>query len=1232
MAYRFNSQRTRGFGTPSYGVSLWRSLAIIAPLFLSTAARAQQLSTSNTSPNVIQAQVHRRTVKVPVIEGTDIRFRRLSPAAGLSQTRVEQIVQGNQGFMWFGTQFGLNRYDGHNFRVFTPNPTSANSISGGYIYSLFKDRSNMFWIGCNQSLDRYDPTTDSFTHYRLSSNDSDGVAITALSIVQDRSGTLWLGTGSGLYGLDPTTARITNYYTHDPRDSSTLNANEIEAIIVDRSGRLLVADGNDLEQVDQKTGKVIWRLPLPGLRNIFNSIPAGLDGMPGVSHPSIPLWIDYTKNWQDGGFALLDLEAGELTYYSFYDQKSGNTLHLSVSAMLKDTSGSFWLGGNGGLLRLEPKAERAIRYRHHTDDPESLDDDRVIALEQDREGNIWVGLHAREPNVFTTRKPSFTPILRESLARNPLGEYMVSAIYEDRSGTLWVGASGNLIRTDRETGKCTSYPLNDDVISISGDSAGAIWVGTGYTGFYRFDPQTSRFKRFPLNPSSPPAYHNQILRIFIDGTGEMWLATRRGLLRFNGATGRFTVYQRHVNQIDEYFDIAEDQNGRLWLGGNAGLQRYDPATREFARYEHQLGNPRSLSDNTVSSVLVDHSGNVWAATYNGLAKLDQKTGTFTNYYANDGLPSSRVSCVLEDGHGALWMSTARGVSRFDPVARAFKNYSIADGLPGMDLTGWVTCFRSPSGEMFFGGFSGATAFFPDKVIDRSYVPPVIFTDFLLSGNTVAVGGGSPLQKSINYTDRLTLSHKQNNFSLQFAALGYSSPSLYRYRYRLESLDSQWNEIAADRYVNYSNLVPGKYTFRVQASTGQGTWNAPGAVLYIEILPPWWKTWWFRMISLVAGLALIWQLYQLRIRQLRRQEAKLRNVIETIPTFAWTALPSGSVDFINHHWVKFTGLSSERTIGSGWQEAVHPEDLRPQAEKWQACMKSGEPFECEVRYRGAVDGQYRWFLSRAVPLRDVRGKIVKWYGTSTDIEDRKRAEQLQADLAHVNRVSTLGEMAASLAHEIKQPIAAAITSANSCIEWLTHEPPNLDRARAAASRIDKYGNRAAEIIDRMRSFYRKSPPQRELVDVNEIICEILTLLKGQATGCSVTMQTELAIGFPKAMADRVQLQQVFMNLLLNAIEAMKDSGGELTVKSVLQNGQFQFSVSDSGVGLPTEVMDQIFSAFFTTKAQGSGMGLAISRSIVESHGGRLWATANDGRGATFHFTLPIKFTESLPLVT
>ncbi len=317
--------------------------------------------------------------------------------------------------------------------------------------------------------------------------------------------------------------------------------------------------------------------------------------------------------------------------------------------------------------------------------------------------------------------------------------------------------------------------------------------------------------------------------------------------------------------------------------------------------------------------------------------------------------------------------------------------------------------------------------------------------------------------------------------------------------------------------------------------------------------------------------------------------------------------------------------------------VHPEDRAFMKQGITNMLADHRAFDFTKRIVRS-DGEIRHVRCVGVPATQ-GGTFHGFLGTGIDVtehelleQERERLRQLETELAHTNRVSMLGEMAASLAHEIKQPIAAAMTSANSCIEWLAHEPPNLDRARAAASKIDKYGNRAAEIIDHIRSLYRKSPPQIELIDVNEIVHEILILLQGEAIRYSIAVRPELAGEVPKIKADRVQLQQVFMNLMLNGIEAMRDEGGELSVKSQWQDRQLLFSVCDTGPGLPVGNVDQIFSAFFTTKPQGSGMGLAISRSIVESHGGRLWATANDGRGATFHFTLPTEVRDPSSLAT
>jgi len=374
--------------------------------------------------------------------------------------------------------------------------------------------------------------------------------------------------------------------------------------------------------------------------------------------------------------------------------------------------------------------------------------------------------------------------------------------------------------------------------------------------------------------------------------------------------------------------------------------------------------------------------------------------------------------------------------------------------------------------------------------------------------------------------------------------------------------------------------------------------------------------------------------------LRRSESHLAEAQRLTHTgsWAWRSVDRAMVH-LSEEWYRNYGFDPADGAPP-WEEfveRVHPEDRLTWKDIARRATVEKTDYDQEFRIL-LPNGMVKWIHTVGHPVLSNSGDLEGFVGSSTDITERKSAEQereklrqLEAELAHINRVSTLGEMAASLAHEIKQPIAAAITSANSCIEWLAHDPPNLDRARAAAARIDKYGNRAAEIIDHMRSFYRKSPPQRELVEVNGIIHEILTLLKGEASRLSVAMRTDFSAELPRLMVDRVQLQQVFMNLMLNAIEAMMVSGGELTVKSELRDGELQFSVSDTGVGLPTEKMDQIFSAFFTTKPQGSGMGLAISRSIVESHGGHLWASANRGGGATFHFTLPIQVTESSPLL-
>jgi signal transduction histidine kinase/streptogramin lyase len=412
------------------------------------------------------------------------------------------------------------------------------------------------------------------------------------------------------------------------------------------------------------------------------------------------------------------------------------------------------------------------------------------------------------------------------------------------------------------------------VTSIIQDVPGHLWAGTWGHGLIRFDQRT-RFKIFRHVDGDPSSLSSDLIyRVFVDHTGTLWIATSDGLNRLDSQTGKFTAFKADWNSSlsQFYMSIAEDPvRNILWIGSLfSGLHRFEPATGHFQIYRQNSANPHALGDDVVPAVLVSGSGVLWAGTQNGLNKFDPTSGTFTSYDQKVGLAGNVVSCIQEDEHGALWVSTNGGLSRFDPKTVRFTNYSAPDGLPGNDLTGWGPCFKSPTGEMFFGGVSGGVAFYPDSLVTTTYVPPVAITEFRLSGIPVEVGGSSPLSKTIAHTTRLRLSHEQNTFSLGFSALSYRNPATNRYRYKLEPLENTWHEVGSDeRLATYTTLPAKAYTFHLQASASRGVWSEPGVKLEIVIVPPLWKTTWFEALCGGLILAFLWGLYRLRLYQLAR---------------------------------------------------------------------------------------------------------------------------------------------------------------------------------------------------------------------------------------------------------------------------------------------------------------------------------------------------------------------------
>lgn len=742
------SQAQETLGSPTWRGLFFATLLVLAGAcshaYAVEARPAIAADTSISSSAVPLVRVRPEILPLPVVRGDDIRFRRLSLSQGLSQTRVGQIVQDDRGFLWFGTQHGANRFDGYGFRVFKQEPDRPNSLSGSYIYALFKDRSGMFWVGSDQGVDAFDPRLEGFRHFSLGAADP-----AVIHISQDSDGLIWLATGQGLFRLDPGTGEHWRF-KHDPADARSLPSDDIKATGKDRTGTFWVASSEGLDAFDRTTGHSTLRIPLrENVREFsFHEDRFGT------------FWIIYGSG---NGVALFDRRTNEVVRYRFDSRDITDTSLTGVYAILESHDGTIWLGTMGaGLLKYDRARNRFVSYGNDPTDPESLAGNRVIALSEDSEHNIWVGLHASPPNSFPSVAPPFE-LLKPAVAHaNSLGESLVNAIFEDSRGDLWLGAGGALRRLDRKSGEQEIIePLGRgvpiEVLTIAEHPAGVLWVGSLGNGLQRIDLNSRQFTSFRHDPNDSSSISSDIVtRLLVDRAGRMWTATWDGLDRFDPETRTFTTFKKDpAAPAEAYFSIAEDQAGVLWLGSTAGLHSFAPETGRFTSYTRDPTKASSLSNNTVNTVEVDRSGLIWVGTQNGLNVFNPARSSFDALYDRDGLPGSAVSCILDDEHGNLWMSTNNGVSRMHLADRTFENFSTADGLPGNDLTGWNACYRSRSGELFFAGFAGATAIRPERLLQNAFVPPVALTELRLAGEPVRPPR-PPLANSITYTDTITL--------------------------------------------------------------------------------------------------------------------------------------------------------------------------------------------------------------------------------------------------------------------------------------------------------------------------------------------------------------------------------------------------------------------------------------------------------------------------------------------
>jgi signal transduction histidine kinase/ligand-binding sensor domain-containing protein len=809
------------------------------------------------------------------------RFDHLSLEDGLSQSSVNTILQDQQGFMWFGTQDGLDRYDGYTFKIFRPDLNDPNSLSDRWITKLYQDRDGIIWIGTRLGgLNKLDPNTNIFTHFEHDPKDLKSISSNQVtSVIQDSSGALWIGTNAGLDQFDPASGIFTHYQHYRPNseDSNNQTSPEVKTLHQDTTGVIWLGTNNGLESFDpaNQLFRTYPREPNKNLESdIVLTIVAATDG---------GMWVG-TNN----GLAYFDPIKKQYKQYLSAFEISGEITYSGINAVYDDQAGTVWVGMENGLISLDGQTGKTTSYHHNAAIPDSLSSDIILSIFKDRGGELWIGTYGAGINKHDRGWDKFAYYRNDPRSPTSLSNNMVLTIFVEPSGVAWIGTDGGgLNRFDPGTEIFTHYLHNsanpdslnsNSVWSVYRDHLGTLWVGTE-AGLDQFDEKTGQFiHRFhnSLDPASIAGY--MVVAIGEDREGSLWIGTQAGLDRFDRKLNKFIHYRSNddINGVmqDQVVTFFEDRNLNFWVGTfNKGLFRVNRETNKYTFYQNDPDNPDSLSSNSVMDIAEDGDGNLWVATAGGgLNRYLPASDSFKAYTEKDGLPNSVVYSVVQDDAGKLWLSTNFGISRFDPRNETCRNFTVDDGLQSNEFNmGAYAVGRD--GAIFMGGINGLNTFFPSHIQDNTFIPPVVMTSITQDRQPIQI------QSAPEVTRTITLNWPKNSFEFEMAALSFAEPGKNQYAYMLENFDETWNIIGTDRTGSYTNLRGGTYTLKVKAANNDGIWSQAATAMNITIVPPFWQTWWFRggMVGLLALLVLGG--FQIRTKSIQHRNQQLEKMVQ-----------------------------------------------------------------------------------------------------------------------------------------------------------------------------------------------------------------------------------------------------------------------------------------------------------------------------------------------------------------
>ncbi|MDP1795747.1 MAG: two-component regulator propeller domain-containing protein, partial [Daejeonella sp.] len=834
-------------------------------------------------------------------QSSTLSFERLTEEDGLSNNNVPSILQDREGFMWFGTFYGLNKYDGYNFTVFKHDPNNpAHSVRGTGSRTIHEDKEGNLWVATSEGggLNKIDKRTGSIITFL------DHLGPNFGSLFEDRQGFLWIGS----IGISGKLVRF------NPKTEEYIQFTNITGSVVaeDASGRFWMLEQRRLRtfEFNRRSGKYTLNPDNLFADTTLNFTSAHMDkdGMLWIGTSNKGLFTLNTNaspmqlrpyNPSPTGSSPSDLviragpsEPGRAGGRAGGPVQRGNpggqvNQNITLNGIYEDADGYLWLATTEGLQRINKKTNEVITYRSDPAIPGTLNSNNIYSVYKDREGVLWVGTVNGINKAIAQPKPFKVHQVNVSTLAQSLPENYIRTIVEDRAGIVWLGSlQKGLYQFNPQSLQIKhidAKPADPGSLSSEGvgiiyeDRSGRLWVSTK-EALHRLDRARGKFIRYPTEGIVIAMDEEKGGKIWIGfGTPRIGEGGVTGIAYLDSATQKFRYYYRGnsdagLNNAYGIWDIMASRTGDIWVTtGGGGINRLNPKTGKFTYYipDYPL-TAGHFNDISAFALYEDPQGIIWVGTFkSGLNRFDPKTNKFSYFTTREGLPSNQVLGIIGDTKGNLWLGTSNGISRFNPAAGSFRNFDVSDGLPDNSFNNGSVYSRN--GKLLFGTRNGFVSFYPDSIKDNTTPPPVYITGLKVLEKSRPLPGGA-----------LELPYRENYLSFDFVALNYDSPEKNQYAYKMEGLDKDWIYSNARRYASYTNLTPGKYTFRVKASNNDGTWNEKGASLSIIVHPPWWRTWWaytFYVLCFLAGLFLADRYQRQRLVQKERERTKERELAQ-----------------------------------------------------------------------------------------------------------------------------------------------------------------------------------------------------------------------------------------------------------------------------------------------------------------------------------------------------------------